>query len=65
MALATSELPISFGIATNQLTGQIPSLALIRRDGEVALVAVGNVSPDHIDETLESLMNQETDKVSK
>jgi thiol-disulfide isomerase/thioredoxin len=51
-----SSLPIGFGIATNQLTGQIPALVLIRPDGEVAMIEVG-VEPDGIEHNLECLIS--------
>ena len=34
-------LPVAFGITTNQYTGQVPALALIDPDGDVAMVGIG------------------------
>jgi thiol-disulfide isomerase/thioredoxin len=51
-----AQLPIDFGIATNLWTGQIPAYALIRPDGEVALIAIGALDADHIEKTIDCLM---------
>ena len=53
----TDELPIAFGVATNRWTGQIPSLVLIRPDGEVALIEIGVNDPERTGKTLDTLMN--------
>jgi thiol-disulfide isomerase/thioredoxin len=51
-----AQLPIDFGVITNSWTGQIPSLVLIRPDGEVALIDIGGIDADHIGKTIECLM---------
>lgn len=52
-----AQLPIDFGISTNQWTGQIPSLVLIRPDGEIALIAIGGFEPKGIDKLIDCLMS--------
>jgi thiol-disulfide isomerase/thioredoxin len=54
---SVSELPVAFGIATNQLTGQIPALVLIRPDGEVALIAIGVSFGDHLEHNIKCLVS--------
>ncbi|HWG21366.1 MAG TPA: TlpA disulfide reductase family protein [Terracidiphilus sp.] len=51
-----AQLPIDFGIATNLWTGQIPAYALIRPDGEVALIAIGALDADHVEKTIDCLI---------
>ncbi len=60
-----AQLPIDFGITTNRWTGQIPSLVLIRPDGEVALIAIGGFNANHIEKTIKCLMSCQTDEVLK
>ena len=55
-------LPIDFGVATNLWTGQIPGYALIRPDGEVALISVGALDADHIEKAIDSLMSNEANE---
>ncbi len=55
--LPFSELPIAFGIATNQLTGQLPALVLIHPDGEVALIAIGVSYGDRLEHNIGCLIS--------
>jgi thiol-disulfide isomerase/thioredoxin len=55
-----AQLPIDFGIATNLWTGQIPAYALIRPDGEVALIAIGAIDVNHIGKTIDCLVSCKT-----
>jgi len=57
-------LPIGFGVTTNLWTGQIPSMALIRPDGEVALIGVGS-DLSQIEKLINSLTSNQTDERSK
>ncbi|MGD0731507.1 MAG: TlpA disulfide reductase family protein [Terracidiphilus sp.] len=57
MMQATAQLPVDFGIMTNLWTGQVPGLVLIRPDGDVALISVGAGDADHIEKTIDCLMN--------
>ena len=55
-------LPIDFGIATNLWTGQIPAYALIRPDGEVALIAIGAMDTNHLRKTIDCLIGCKANK---
>jgi peroxiredoxin len=59
-----SQLPIDFGIATNQWTGQIPALILIRPDGEIALIAIGGFNADNIENNIHCVMTCKADDTS-
>jgi len=54
-------LPIDFGIATNLWTGQIPGLVLIRPDGQIALISVGAVDGNHIEKTIDCMIDCKAD----
>jgi thiol-disulfide isomerase/thioredoxin len=53
MMQVMSQLPIDFGITTNRWTGQVPALALIRPDGDVALIEIGGVDENRIEKAIE------------
>lgn len=65
MMAGMAPLPIGFGVVTNLWSGQIPALVLIRPDGEVALIAIGAVDPNHIEKTIDCLLNCKANEVSK
>jgi thiol-disulfide isomerase/thioredoxin len=52
-----AQLPVDFGVSTNLWTGQIPSLVLLRPDGEVALISIGGIEAKNIGKAIESLMS--------
>lgn len=58
-------LPIDFGITTSVWTGQIPALALLRPDGEVALIEIGCFDTNQFEKTIEGLMSAQADEVVK
>ena len=58
-------LPIDFGISTNLWTGQIPAYALIRPNGEVALIAIGAIDVNHIGKTIDCLISCKANEDSK
>jgi len=60
-----AQLPIDFGIATNLWTGQIPAYALIRPDGEVALIAIGAIDANHIEKTIDCIIGCKANEDSK
>lgn len=57
-----ARLPIDFGITTNLWTGQIPSLVLIRPDGEIALISIGFQDANHTEKTIDSLMRSDANE---
>jgi len=59
---AMAPLPIGFGISTNLWTGQIPALVLIRPDGEVALISIRGIDPNHIGPAIDGLMNNKANE---
>lgn len=65
MTQPNSQLPTEFGVSTNHWTTQIPSLVLIRPDGEVALIELGGSEKDQFEKTIQSLMAQKTDEPSQ
>jgi thiol-disulfide isomerase/thioredoxin len=65
MMQTTSELPISFGVTTNNWWGQVPGLVLIRPDGEVALIAIGALDSSRIEKMIEPAMTRKADEPSK
>lgn len=65
MMPATAQLPMDFGITTNQWTGQIPALVLVRPDSEVKLVNIGCIDTCHIETTIRDLVGGKTDEAAK
>ena len=60
---AMAQFPMDFGITTSHWSGQIPALVLIRPDGEVALIDIGEIAPNQIEKTIECVMRCKADEV--
>jgi thiol-disulfide isomerase/thioredoxin len=65
MMQATAQLPIDFGVTTNRWTGQVPSLVLLRPDGEVAMIEVGGFDASYFEKTIECETSCKADEVLK